>query len=220
MEERLEIEYGQSDLMDYQRQILETGYTGLFLPVSFLSVMEEDGSVRLSGMFQTEGYVSLRDFRAKDVCEALDVVLSLLEKMVKAEDVFLFIGDYLIHPDLVFVKRPEGGGEIEAALAWTGTEREHSSYICSMNQFHDGICSIIDVLEENLQGDGAGYLRHAWNIAAGEGLHAGALRRRIYRVRSEAFECGYSREDSRIERRRPVYRDPLDVAEKPAGYAE
>ena len=25
MEERMEIEYGQSDLLDYQRQILETG---------------------------------------------------------------------------------------------------------------------------------------------------------------------------------------------------
>ncbi len=220
MEERLEIEYGQSDLMEYQRQILETGYTGLFLPVSFLSVMEQDGSMRLSGMFQTEGYVSLRDFHARDVCEALDVVLSLLEKMVRAEDVFLFIGDYLIHPDLVFVKRPKQGGELEAALAWTGTDREYASYICTMNQFHDGICSVIDVLEENLQGDGAGYLRHAWNISAGEGLHAGALRRRIYRVRSEAFDCGYSRGDDRMERTRKFYRDPLDVAEETAEYAK
>jgi hypothetical protein len=89
-----------------------------------------------------------------------------------------------------------------------------------MNQFHDGICSVIDVLEENLQGDGAGYLRHAWNIAAGEGLHAGALRRRIYRVRAEAFECGYSRGDDRMERTRKIYRDPLDVAEESAEYAE
>ena len=194
MEECLEIQYSDRDLMDYQKQILETGYTGLFLPVNFMHAAGKDGVVRLSGMFHTDGYVSLKNYFAPDVCEALDVVLSLLDKMIRAEDVFLFIGEYLIHPDLVFVKN--GLKEPEAALAWTGTDNSSRGYICSMNQFHDGICSVIDVLTENLKGDGEGYLRHAWEITAGEGLHAGALKRRLYRLRTEAFICGYSRRDT------------------------
>lgn len=192
MEERLEIQYIKEDIKNYHMQILETGFTGLFLPVRFMGIRGEDGEERVCGLFRTEGYVSLRDFRPLDVCEALDVVISLLDRMLRAEDVFLFIGDYLIHPDLVFVRR-RAGRTPEAALAWTGAGLDRKSYICAMNQFHDGICSIIDMLAGNLQGDGEGYLRHAWEIAAGEGLHAGALKRRIFRVREEAFLCGYSR---------------------------
>lgn len=210
MEECLEIQYSDRDLMHYQRQILETGYTGLFLPVNFMSAAGEDGVVRLSGIFHTDGYISLRSFSARDVCEALDVVLSLLDRMIRAEDVFIFIGDYLIHPDLVFVRTESR--EPEAALAWTGTDRNQKSYICSMNQFHDGICSVIDVLTDNLQGDGVGYLRQAWEITAGEGLHAGALKRRIYRVRTEAFMCGYSRADASC--RSPHYNLQLQHPEK------
>lgn len=196
MEECLEIKYEAGEMFAYQKGILEKHACSLFLPANFIAVENAEGERMYSGLFDTTGCVSLRHYRPTDVCEALDIVLSLLDRMIAAEDLLIFIGDYMLQPELMFISKGMDGAE--SSLAWTGIPSTMRNYYFAMDVLHDGICSILDMLSKNLGGDGVGYLKHAWEITAGAGFQAGALKRRLFRIRTEAQLCGYSRSASSL----------------------
>lgn len=178
-----EVIYEEEEIFGYQREILSRRLTKLFLPVSFAR-----SETCLRGVYHTGDYLPVQECGPVDVCEALDAAQSLLGRMIDAEGRYLFIGEYRIDPEVIYMRRiPDSRSGAEAALIWKRAEEIRPSKVV----IGEGLRSLLQVMEDQC-GDASGisYLRKAEELVDRGRSGPNILLTRLRGLRDEAFQCG------------------------------
>lgn len=91
---------GREKIKKYQLEILECGLHALFLPVQFMFCDE-----KVIGCWDIRGFVLARELTLKDEEEMLHLLISLVEKVIQAENRYFFPEDYVVREDLLYIRK-------------------------------------------------------------------------------------------------------------------
>lgn len=161
---------------NYQRDILCRELCELFLPVNFV----EDKS-SLFGLYNTEGYFPLMDIEKLTVCRALDIIISLLDKIIAAERRYMFVGDYDLKLDNIYLN--QSCSDVRVVFE---KGRENNEYLIKEN-----LIQVCWLCNSKIEAESQGYMEKV--IGYIERVHSslGIIRHRITELRREAFLCGF-----------------------------
>lgn len=176
MYDRVEINYEKTEILDYQKSILNGELCSLFLPVNFLC-----DDKRISGIYRTQGFVCLKDVERLTASDALDIFTELLKAMMEAEKRYILIGDYSLAEEHLYVDTNTRTVKLTFGKG-TGNDKT-----IILNELGD----ILKLCKEKVEEPGDGYLDKAADIVARRHSSFGIIRHRIEELRREAFTCGY-----------------------------
>lgn len=142
MEGRRIVRYTGSGPAPFQREILESGACGLFLPV----MMTEEAAGML-GSWRSEELYCLAEEERLTAADAVGIAADLVEGVLQAVDLYFLPGDYEIRPDLVFVRKWEGRIEFEG-LIWETAERGKEDDAAADGKVKEDIASLLSWAEE------------------------------------------------------------------------
>lgn len=178
MKEIVEIEYASEGLLTYQKDILCSGLCGLFLPVNMI----EEGS-RVTGVYDRTGYVCLADVDKVSVCRALDMMIELLNQIIRAEGRYFFQGDYIISPEAVYVRYDEEKVKLVFIPAASNDPKEIVKA---------GLIEVAEFLMTATESHDQKYMEKVLHYLERGKSSVGILKHRVEELRREATACGFS----------------------------
>ena len=178
MIDQVEVYCRRTEFKEHQKQILSRNLCGLFLPVSFINM-----GLSVIAVYRAEGFCPLDHYPVSDAGRALDIVICLIRKMIRAEEQYLFVGDYRISPDLIYVEGPYTDMPVlDTAMIWKqGDGPEETAR---------GFQEVLYSMRERCA-DGGEYLERAARIASCRHLGLRAMKNRFCRLREEILDDLY-----------------------------
>ena len=171
----VEVYCGKTEFKEHQKQILSRNLSGLFLPVSFINKGQN-----VIAVYRAEGFCPLDRYPVTDAGRALDIVICLINKMIRAEEHYLFVGDYRISPDLIFVEGPFLDMPVlDVAMIWKQGD--------GRTEMERGLQDVICFLRQQCA-EGGEYLDLAARTASYRFLGLRTLKNRFCRLRNEIFD--------------------------------
>ena len=171
----VEVCCGRAEFREHQKQILSRNLSGLFLPVSFINKGQN-----VIAVYRAEGFCPLDHYPVTDAGRALDIVICLINKMIRAEDHYLFVGDYRISPDLIFVEGPFMDMPVlDVAMIWKQGD--------GSAELSRGLQEVLYLLRQQCASGGE-YREIAARTASCRFLGLRAIKKRFCRLRDEIYE--------------------------------
>lgn len=176
----VEFKLKKGQVQTFRVDILKHGLCELFLPLNI--IREGDDNIYV---IQTEGFKSLSLINEIRASDALSAVVSLISGIISAENNCFFIGDYLINPELLFIRL----NNLEVRLAYYPKNGDQCSG--SEISIKENLMDVVEALGMHVRQESRSYLINAFNFIRDHNCEIEVIRHRLSKLREEAFRCGY-----------------------------